>query len=82
MIANRAPDHPLHCVLSTQTTKFKGSIPNRTLLDTMLDSDICHLVSTAYLDGKTSAHANDWNVTEKGTGNDRLVMSYSRVFKV
>lgn len=82
IIADRDKSHPLHCVVSTQTTKFKGSIPNKTLLDTMLDSDAFHLVSTAYLDGKTSVHADDWKLSEKGSGSDRLVMSYSRVFEV
>ncbi|MEO1527524.1 MAG: hypothetical protein AAFX06_19010 [Planctomycetota bacterium] len=82
LIADRDKDNPLHCVLSTQTTKFKDSIPNETLLETMLESDALHLVSTAYLDGETSVHADDWNVVERGTGSNRLVFSYSRQFDV
>ena len=82
MIADRDEDHPLHCVLSTQTTKFKNSIPNKSLLETMIDSDVFHLVSTAYLDGKSSVHADEWQIADKGTGNNRLVMSYTRVFKL
>ncbi len=82
LIADRDKDNPLHCVLSTQTTKFQGSIPNKTLLETMLESDALHLVSTAYLDGETSAHAEEWSVVERGTGSKRVVMSYSRKFDV
>ena len=80
---NRDSDRPLHCVLSTQTTKFAGSIPNKTLLQTMLDDDELHLISTAYPSGfATSEHSDDWKVNEKGTGNKRLIMSYSREYKV
>ena len=82
LIADRNKDHPLHCVLSTQTTKFPNSIPNKNLLATMLDFDQFHLVSTAYPVGESSVHADDWKVNEKGTGHNRRVMSYSRVFEV
>ena len=82
MTADRDADSPLHCLVSTQTTKFRGSIPNRSLLDTMLDADHFHVVSTAYLDGQVSAHADDWTITAGGTGSERLVMSYARVFEL
>ncbi len=82
IISDRDKDHPLHCVVSTQTTKFAGSIPNKTLMETLLNSDPLHLVSTAYLDGQTSLHANDWTIAETGSGSKRRVMSYSRTFDV
>lgn len=83
MLEHRDKDHPLHCVLSTQTTKFSGSIPNKTLLNEMLDSDLLHLVSTAYFDDtEASKHSADWKVHTTGTGNKRIVMSYSREFKL
>ncbi len=82
LIEDRDRDNPLHCVLSTQTTKFRGSIPNKTLVETMLKSDAFQLVSTAYPEGRTSNHAGEWSVVERGTGSKRLVMSYSRVFDI
>jgi hypothetical protein len=77
----RTNERPLHCVLSTQPTKFKGSIPNLKLLRTMTESENLHLVSTSYPEGeKTSEHTDDWIVHEKKFGRQRKVMSYSKVF--
>ena len=83
LIQDRDEENPLHCVLSTQTTKFPGSIPNSTLLETMLESDKFHLVSTAYPEGMPpSKHADDWEIHAKGSGTKRVVMSYARDFDV
>lgn len=83
LVEDRDEEHPLHCVLSTQTTKFSGSIPNKTLFNTMLNSNAFHLISTACpKDSDVSQHADDWKVHEQGTGNKRIVISYSREFDV
>lgn len=83
MTEDRDDDHTLHCVLSTQPTKFPGSIPNRTLLTTMRDEPGLHLVSTSYPeDEEESEHDADWTVHSKTIDSQQVVMSYSRVFDI
>ena len=85
LLHDRRRSHPLHCVLSTQWTRFKGKIPNRDLWRTIQDSKALRLVSTSgppdSIDVSPALKPpsnKKWNPEPK----DGKIIAYSRVFKL
>ena len=83
LVNGRERGRPLHCVLSTQTTKFEGRIPNSELYNTMKESGKIHLMSTTGLDDETPlTHDPEWKEVSKTIAQKKMVMSYVREFAV
>ncbi|MEO0531971.1 MAG: hypothetical protein AAF266_15570, partial [Planctomycetota bacterium] len=94
LVEDRSEDRPLHCLSSTQPTKFRGAIPNKALYTAMKEHEHVELLSTALpLDSigalrqpagweKIRAAPAVKKLRKKGEQDDELVMGYRRVFEI
>jgi len=81
MTDTRADDDTLHCLLSTQSTRFKNAIPNKNLFKAMSKATNIELMTTDKTTGDDSKikQPDGWVAAIDSTTDK--VMSYAKTFK-